>query len=610
LNELKQTPGEQSKAIARLRKKIQKLEQRCAEAEEALGAIQSGSVDALVVYTDEGEKIYTIQGAETTYRMMIESINEGAATLIEDGTILYCNQHFAEMLATPLELIIATSIHQYVANDQKAAFSSLLSRGIKENCREESVLIRRNGEHLPVMLSFNNFSSNQTPGVCMVATDLTAIQQAEQVIRKNALQAETMADVTHALVEASMDEAAIMSIVNRSAIQLIGDACIFRMLSENHQALRTAKYDHPDPHIRQLLAEILTDRDLPADKGICGSVVKSGEAMRLSNLHPGTPKQAIRAEFPGLADQLDIHALLAVPVRTSEKTIGTLELVRLSKENPYTLDEQHLAARFADHMAIALINARLYNDLQNSLHLEQAMRLQLIQAEKLSALNRMMATVVHEINNPVQTIKNCIYLAESEAQPDSAQLDYLAMASSEINRITKLVFSMREIYRQPKHQELETLELSKLLADVLVLLETHMQHQKVTGQQGPSRDLLWVNAVPDQLKQVFINLGLNAIEAMQPDGGILTISTITDEESNQVGVVVTDTGCGVAPDDLTKIFEPFYTTKEAGSGLGLAICYEIIQQHGGRITVESQPGRGSTFTVWLPLLTGPGESEK
>jgi signal transduction histidine kinase len=158
--------------------------------------------------------------------------------------------------------------------------------------------------------------------------------------------------------------------------------------------------------------------------------------------------------------------------------------------------------------------------------------------------------------------------------------------------------------------EMQTLELSKLLAEVHVLLETHMQHQNVTWQQGLSCYSLWVNAVPDQLKQVFINLSLNAIEAMQPDTGILTISTITDGESKQVGVVVTDNGCGIAPDDLTKFFEPFYTNKEGGSGLGLAICYEIIQQHAGRITVESQPGKGSTFTVWLPLVPAPVEIAK
>lgn len=136
-----------------LRKQLEELESRYLEAEEALDAIRHGEVDALVIYPDEGEKIYTIQGAETTYRLMVESINEGAATIIEDGTILYCNRRFAEMLTTSLEAIIGTSILKYIPSGSQASFSSLLQRGLMEKCRDESMLIRNDGTTIPVMIS-------------------------------------------------------------------------------------------------------------------------------------------------------------------------------------------------------------------------------------------------------------------------------------------------------------------------------------------------------------------------------------------------------------------------------------------------------------------------
>ncbi len=598
----KKIPGPHTKRISKLQKQVGRLKRRCAEAEEALHAIQHGGVDALVIYTDEGEKIYTIQGAETTYRLMVESINEGAATLIGDGTILYCNRRFAEMLSAPLESLIATSIHQYVAPENQLAFSELLKRGINEKCRIEANFIRSDGSHLPVMISLNNFSSTTAPEVYLIATDLTQSKITEDVIRQDALRAETMTEITRSLVEASLDESTIMNIVAEAAVRLIGDACIIRVFSPDHRYLHSTAHYHPDPHTNQIISQIIGETDLSTSVGVSGRVIQSGRVVLIPALNPYYAKKIIRAEFPGLTDQLRLYGMLAVPVRMRDEIIGVLELLSLAKEPPYNLDDQHIAQRIADHMALAMTNARLYHDLQNALHTEQTMRMQLIQAEKLSALNRMMATVVHEINNPVQTIKNCIYLAEQDIPPGLPLREYLGMASSEIDRISKLVSSLRDIYRQPKTMLMQTLELSGLLSDVHLLLETHLQHQKVTWVQELCEKPIWVNAISDHLKQVFLNLSLNAIESMQPEGGTLFISTGINVDKNEAAVTFTDTGCGIEAANLPRIFEPFYTTKEGGGGLGLPICYEIVQHHSGRITAESQLGKGSTFTVWLPVV--------
>jgi signal transduction histidine kinase len=143
-----------------------------------------------------------------------------------------------------------------------------------------------------------------------------------------------------------------------------------------------------------------------------------------------------------------------------------------------------------------------------------------------------------------------------------------------------------------------------LLADVEMLLETHLRRNKVKwiNQSRKSEEYL-VNGIPDQLKQVFLNISLNAIEAMQPDGGSITVSTKLAKEEEQIGIKFSDTGPGISPEVMKFIFDPFFTTKESGMGLGLSICYDITQNHNGYISIDNNEETGATFTIWLPLST-------
>ena len=148
----------------------------------------------------------------------------------------------------------------------------------------------------------------------------------------------------------------------------------------------------------------------------------------------------------------------------------------------------------------------------------------------------------------------------------------------------------------------ETRRVDRLLQDVRLLMAPQLQAANVHWQQAADLPACRVQVVQDRLKQVFINLVTNAIEAMRPVGGRLQIDVTLTPDSQQVAVKFTDSGPGILPENLSRLFEPFFTTKEHGLGLGLAICYEIVQQHGGQMTVESELGQGAVFTVWLPLV--------
>jgi signal transduction histidine kinase len=259
--------------------------------------------------------------------------------------------------------------------------------------------------------------------------------------------------------------------------------------------------------------------------------------------------------------------------------------------------------------AIAVENAQLYTRLEKALQQEKKTRAQLIQAGKISAMGRMVASVAHEFNNPLQTIKNCLFLVQEGMMPAAEQRRFLIMAASEVERLSRLVAQLRAVYRPAAGDQMQAVELYKVVEQVRSLVAPHLSKNRVRWECAEPPCPLTVNGIADQLKQVFLNLSLNACEAMQAEGGALTVSLATTADGRQVGVTFRDTGPGIDPQALPDLFDLFFTTKETGMGLGLAICYDIVQKHSGRIEVESQPGQGATFTVWLPLAS-PSVSDR
>jgi signal transduction histidine kinase len=214
----------------------------------------------------------------------------------------------------------------------------------------------------------------------------------------------------------------------------------------------------------------------------------------------------------------------------------------------------------------------------------------------------MVASVAHELNNPIQTIQNCLFLTQQDVVPQAPTQEYLSMALSETRRVANLVTQLREIYRPSKSVPSHYVNIFNLLSSVENLLQPHLQHQNVQWLPKYEEADVFVEGIPDQIKQVFLNISLNAIEAMQPEGGLLEVDVIYSNSFDRVGVYFADSGSGISKDNLSKLFEPFFTTKDSGTGLGLSICYDIIQRHGGEITYANREGGGASFTVWLPLV--------
>ena len=303
-----------------------------------------------------------------------------------------------------------------------------------------------------------------------------------------------------------------------------------------------------------------------------------------------------------------VRSCIGVPLIISDETIGFLYASH-SEPNFFEQKQLLILESLAHHAAIAIQNARLLDELKRALEKEQGMRDQLVHADKLAALGKMVSVIAHEINNPIQTVKNTFYLLEDQIIPGSPAVEYLKMAATEANRIADLVAQLRGTYASGS-KEIVRVDVPALLAEVRDLLAPQLKTKEVEWCQENGLGTYTILAIRNNLKQVFINLCLNAMDAMEADQkGKLTLCLHLSPDGKRVGIDFHNTGAPISEEALPFIFDPFFTTKRNGMGLGLSISYDIIRQHQGEILVESVPGKGVTFTVWLPLVLGEEAQE-
>lgn len=248
-----------------------------------------------------------------------------------------------------------------------------------------------------------------------------------------------------------------------------------------------------------------------------------------------------------------------------------------------------------------ILDRRLFHGTLESLEREgQRLKQELFQAEKLAYVGQLASSVVHEVRNPLATIKTYLeYLPQKYNQPEFKN-KFERLIPQEISRLEKIVNQLLGLARQRK-LVLQKLDVTGLIDNTIDLLENNFKAKdiRIVKQYDAGTS---IEGDQEQLKQVFLNLFLNAIQAME-EGGVLTLSVRNkaDVSSNPaVEITIHDTGCGIPYEQLKQLFKPFQTTKEDGIGLGLSITREIIEQHNGTITVDSIVGQGTTFTITLP----------
>lgn len=253
------------------------------------------------------------------------------------------------------------------------------------------------------------------------------------------------------------------------------------------------------------------------------------------------------------------------------------------------------------------ITQELSSRVENRVRSLKADLQKLVQEDRMISLGKLVASSVHEINNPIQGLLTFSRLMENslaEGTPTPETLEefkgHLALMSGELERIGKIVSGLLSFTRQAANGW-SPVDVDEVLDQVMHLTSHKMDMQSIRYERVPSRTPLIINADPHQLQQCFLNLVFNAIEAM-PEGGDLSIQSELDSSSGLAKVAVRDTGCGIGEEHLEHIYEPFFTTKEAGhgTGLGLSIVHGIVKALKGEIQVESRLGKGTAFVLFFP----------
>jgi len=293
-----------------------------------------------------------------------------------------------------------------------------------------------------------------------------------------------------------------------------------------------------------------------------------------------------------------LGAEITLPIMLKEKLIGILNLGHKEDKTIYSNEDLELLSTLANQAAIAIENARLYENLKQS---QDTLR----RADRLSSLGLLTAGLAHEIRNPLVAIRTFTQLLPERYNDAEFREGFQGLALKEVDRICGLINDLLSFAR-PSKPNVSPEAINDAVENITRILETQAKEKNVAIFREFSENLpkVWIDK--EQMKQVFMNLILNAIQAMQ-EGGSLSIATRSvvrtgaDPVGEFVQVEIRDTGIGIPEDNLQHIFDPFFTSKDEGSGLGLAVSHQIVQEHGGFVTVESTVGKGTAFFVHVPV---------
>src|SRR6266508_2157096 len=511
----------------------------------------------------------------------------------------------------PEELIGRSVTEFFVFPEQYAALDALIIENGSVN-DFEALLLNKDGNTLFVSITAHILcdANGQAVATEGVLRDITERKQVEERIRQmNAELERRVSERTSQLQESntylsSLIETAIAlnesldlnEILDRILVQahkLVPARALNVMFVEGEQAWIVRRFGTQG--LEKIEQNLLSFR-FPLSGNTFQRMRATGQSIHISDT-------ATEPGWQNIQGSEWARSYVAVPLVISDETIGFLDA---SHSEPNFFDQKHLLMleSLAHHASVAIQNARLLDELKKALEKEQGMRNQLVHADKLAALGKMVTIIAHEINNPIQPVKNTFYLLEDQIIPGSPAVEYLKMASTEANRIADLVAQLRGTYASGS-KAIVRVNVLALLVEVHDLLAPQLKKNQVEWCQVDGLQPYTVLAVRNNLKQVFINLCLNALEAMEADqGGKLTVSLRASLDGQRVGADFHNTGPLITEEALPLIFDPFFTTKRNGTGLGLSVSYDIIRQHQGEILVESAPAKGVTFTVWLPLARG------
>jgi signal transduction histidine kinase/CheY-like chemotaxis protein len=324
---------------------------------------------------------------------------------------------------------------------------------------------------------------------------------------------------------------------------------------------------------------------------LVGRVDADGDPILINATGPG------ETDAQALLSTLGLGAAILIPVaRSNLHSVLFAARDASSAALPFRGADLEMFFVLARQAVVAMENARLYADLRDYVRRVEESQEALLRAEKMAAAGRLTASIAHEVNNPLQSVQNCLHLAAREDLPEEKRKEYFDLARNELERLMKTTQRMLDFYR-PGAAKVEQVDVLELLQHVLNLTSQQLNQRQIRVNTDLPQSLPGIYAVSSQIQQIFFNLILNSLDAM-PGGGELQITARAQERGFEI--LFRDTGPGIPENKRNDIFEPFFSTKDGGTGLGLTVSYNIVTAHGGTLDLINDNEPGACFRLFLP----------
>jgi two-component system NtrC family sensor kinase len=562
------------------------------------------------------------EGSSTQVENQFQALLEGApdAVIIVDeaGSILIANGQagrlfgydVGDLIGQPVERLLPSHLRERHVRHRYSYVGDPHTRPMGNGL--DLIAQRKDGSIFPVEISLSSMSTTDGLLVTSVIRDVTerkrAADELERQVQQRTAHLNALLQVSRELFSArSLDGVLQRSLSHAQALVPEAQRSVIYLYEATTQrlAMRASAGFSSLPSLNIPLDAVLV-RDI-FERQQTLHINSQQELVALLGAQQGEAQTTLLEMFELTSLP---SGLIGVPLRSHEQVLGVLLLIRVAGAGPFAPETPAMLEGLARLTAAAiseeesLATARTLSSQVAHLEAQQALLAErlnaaeagMLQAARLAAVGQLAASIAHEINNPLYAARNCLYLLEGDLPPDLSDTPYLAIARDELGRIAGIIERMRDFYRPPRG-ELAPCDLNMLVEETLAITSLNTRHMPVQVIFTPTPDLPMVVGNSDQLRQVLLNLLLNAVDAM-PSGGSLTVRTLAGP--TVALLEIQDTGIGIPPDVKNHLFEPFFTTKPTGTGLGLSISAHIVTQHGGQIEVDSEPGHGTTFRVALP----------
>jgi PAS domain S-box-containing protein len=666
----------------RLRSEVEELRLRLEEAEQALEAIRTGQVESLIVEGPNGPRIFSLESADHSYRVLVEAMNEGAATLSEDGTILYCNARFAQMLGAEIERVMGGMIAWFLPDRSRNGFEALLRAADGHESRGELELLGHNGQVVPAYLSVSVISDGESHRFCLVATDLRAQKRSGEIVASERLARSVLDQAAEAIIVC--DEQGRVIRASRAASDLCGRNPLLWTFDEvftlDFSAAQGAGAGPHNVRPGRLAAEVLNGKVLwaaPANlrrpDGSQADVLVSATALRgaedktigcVVNLVEITDlsraQQALaesEARFRSVLDEsrdviyrlnvqtghyeyispaaevvvgFSVDELMAMDGEASLATIhpddapavqaagarlladgkADLEYRQRAKNGEYRWISNHMSL-IKDSLGRPLYRNGNIRDITERKQADDKLRasnLELAEADRRK--NDFMAVLSHELRNPLAPIRNSTYILERAVPGGEQSRRAVAVIERQAGQLARLVDDLLDVTRITRNKiqlQRETIELNDLAQHTIEDQRSLFDRAEVRLEFNPAPAPVFVDVDRNRVAQIIGNLLQNAAK-FTGRGGSTRITITTEAAEKRAVIQIADTGVGMAPEMLSRLFQPFSQAdstldrSKGGLGLGLALAKGLAELHGGDVTANSAGlGQGAEFVVRLPL---------